>query len=444
MSERSAKGRGAGLQDYLFSDKAREGGRKEGDSHSWTRDRKLPLPNLVVGILGQAGLTGAMEVRRIFEAEGKSGDEAVSNQDYLARRRLLNPRVFRESNRVYLSSFYRGEEAKCWKGYLVMAADGSQFEVANSKENQEKYGSEAKAGGRAAARCLYGALSDVLNGFILYISPESIHSNERREAEENIEGAWETTGGRPAVILFDRNYASLELIEFLEERGIKYIIRLKNKAFKAERESASRRDETVNIEHTKARVQHIKRGDPETALKLEAKGSTEARIIKMDFADGEGAVMTNLERSISGNEIKKLYRKRWGIEEQFNTLKNKMRGEYTAGKSASYVEQDFWASVVVHNIIHDMINAAKQRLARKNKHKKLKYKYHINENMAIGLFKQKFVNLVMEQDNNKRLALYKELWAQMERYTLPYRHLSGRPRKWNTSNKYKCNLKPSY
>jgi hypothetical protein len=91
-----------------------------------------------------------------------------------------------------------------------------------------------------------------------------------------------------------------------------------------------------------------------------------------------------------------------------------------------------------------MINATNQRLARKNKHKKLKYKYHINENMAIGLFKQQFVNLVMEEDNNKRRALYDTLWARMKRYTLPYRHLSGRPQKWNTSNKYKCNLNPSY
>jgi hypothetical protein len=36
----------------------------------------------------------------------------------------------------------------------------------------------------------------------------------------------EIVGDCPALIMFDRNYASLEFVDFLEESGVKYLIRL--------------------------------------------------------------------------------------------------------------------------------------------------------------------------------------------------------------------------
>jgi hypothetical protein len=126
MSEGSAIGRGADLLTYIYEGDARQNSRNRGDKRSWTRNRALPLPNLLFGIMDEAGLTGAMEVRRIFRQEGKDPDEAVSNQDYLARRRLLNPKVFREGNRIYLTPFYAGHEPRTWHGNLLLAVDGSK------------------------------------------------------------------------------------------------------------------------------------------------------------------------------------------------------------------------------------------------------------------------------------------------------------------------------
>ena len=68
----------------------------------------------------------------------------------------------------------------------------------------------------------------------------------------------------------------------------------------------------------------------------------------------------------------------------------------------------------------------------------------INENIAIGLFKEKFIRLTIEDDALKKAEMYNELIADMEKHIVPVRTLKGAPRKWKYFNKYKCNLKPSF
>jgi hypothetical protein len=59
----------------------------------------------------------------------------------------------------------------------------------------------------------------------------------------------------------------------------------------------------------------------------------------MDFENGEtGALTTNLTGCGAG-EIKRLCRKRWMIEKQYHTLKNKMRFESVTGKACMYAEK---------------------------------------------------------------------------------------------------------
>ena len=58
----------------------------------------------------------------------------LSVQGYLQQRKRLNPEIFPYLNRKYLMDFYRSDEPRLWKGYLLIAIDGSKAEVPNSKE----------------------------------------------------------------------------------------------------------------------------------------------------------------------------------------------------------------------------------------------------------------------------------------------------------------------
>ena len=98
----------------------------------------------------------------------------------------------------------------------------------------------------------------------------------------------------------------------------------------------------------------------------------------------------------------------------------------------------------VYNIAQDLITAAEARAARQARKKRLKHEARVNENIAIGLLKEKFVRLVVEAEGVAKEAMFMRLIADMERRVVPARKLKGSPRKWRHFNKYKCNQKPSF
>jgi len=109
----------------ICSERIKEAARQKDDTWSWTRERNMPLRDILRCILGKKGLSAVMEVRHFFGAAEKE-EQTVSKQDYLKQRQKLNPEVFKQLNTSYLKGFYSGAEAQEWNGYLVMAADGSR------------------------------------------------------------------------------------------------------------------------------------------------------------------------------------------------------------------------------------------------------------------------------------------------------------------------------
>jgi hypothetical protein len=165
----------------------------------------------------------------------------------------------------------------------------------------------------------------------------------------------------------------------------------------------------------------------------------------MRFASGEqGALLTNLPESCGAAEIRRLYRKRWEIEKKYHTLKNKVKFESVTGKAGIYVEQDFRAQTLVFNMTQDLITIAERKAARKAKKKRLRHEIRINENIAIGLYKEQFIRLMLEVDDARKDELFWRLMTDMENNIVPVRTLKSTNRKWNYFNKYKCNQKPSF
>ena len=388
------------------------------------------------------GSTAVFSDDRQGGTDGKRGPKV--RQDYLRQRQKLNPEVFKVLNREYLQEYYKTEEAKCWNGYLVLAVDGSRAEIPNSEENRQTYGESENQYGKAVARANFSGIYDVYNRFFLDIGIHHFRSDEKEEGKAHIDAIEQIVKNRPVLLIFDRNYVSLEFINYLEKAGINYLIRLHKRNYKAEMEGMESRDEWVDLQHTKNRLRNLKEEARKRVAELERKGSTRARIIKARFAGEEGALVTNLPENIGADEIRRLYRKRWEIEKKYHTLKNKMKFESVTGKASIYVEQDFWAQVLVFNMTQDLITIAEQKAAKKAKKKKLQYEVRINENIAIGLYKEQFIRLMLEEDDDRKDELFRRLMTDMEKNIVPVCKLKSAKRKWNYFNKYKCNKKPSF
>jgi hypothetical protein len=403
----------------------------------------MPLEDMLLCILAKKGLSGVMEVRKYFQSADKE-EQTVSKQDYFQQRKKLNPEVFNLLNRNYLKRFYDGPEAKRWHGYLIMAVDGSSGEIPDSKSNRKVYGESANQYGSAVARAKISALHDVFNRFILDIGIDRHDSSEREAAKAHIAALKEITGDRPVLLMFDRNYASLEFMDFIEKAGLKYLIRLHDTDYKAERTGMKCGDEEVELVYTKQRLWQIGQKTPGRAQEMGEKQSMPVRILKTIFANGEAAAfITNLKEGTKG-EILRLYRKRWSIEQKLHTLKNKLKFESVTGKASIYVKQDYWAQALVYNMVQDLITVADRRIAKSAKKKGYKYTMRANENIAIGLFKEQLIRIMLEEDGRQKDVMLRQLVSDMEKNIVPVRKLKSAPRRWKHLNKYKCNQKPSF
>jgi len=444
MSERKAYKRIRELSEEICSKQIRSAARKEGDQISCTRQRIMPLSDILTCTLAKKGLSTVMEIRDYFDSVGKA-EQTVSKQDYLRQRQKLNPEVFKLLNGNYLKRFYQGEESKGWRGYLVMAIDGSRAEVPNSEENRQAYGINGNQYGETSVRANISTLYDVCNRFIVDVGIHPCQGSEISEAKEQIAALKRTVGERKTLIIFDRGYVSLEFMDFLERSGVFYLIRLQPGTFKAEAAQMQRCDEWVEIKHTAGRLWRLKKAMPERGQEMEETGTTCTRMVKTEFRNEKhGILITNLKEGSAG-DIRHLYRKRWMIEQKYHTLKNKMKFESVTGKANIYVKQDFWAQMLVFNIIQDLITSAEKRAVEKSKKKQCRYEIRINENIAIGLFKKQFINLIMEEDDCRKGAMFSRLITDMEQYIVPIRkNQKSSPRKWKRFNKYKCNQKPSF
>lgn len=411
---------------------------------SFIRKRKMPLEDIILCTLSKKGLTTEMELHKYLIEKGATSMN-ISKQGFLQQRRKLNYEVFSFLNKEYLQSFYFSDEPVLWNNYMVFAIDGTKAEVPNSDENRVTFGECGNQHNKGEVRALVSAMFDVFNHFILDLKIDSIKASESELAKQNIKAVKGILKDNPFIIVFDRGYPSIEFVHFLEENNLKYLFRLSSNDYKNERNLMTKMDESVKLMHTPARLNKIKKNHPEVVAELKSKEFTSTRIIFSKLpSENEITLMTNLPFEICAKEIKNLYFKRWEIEKKYHTLKNKMEFESITGKATLYVYQDFWAQIVVYNMIQDIIHASNEVISKESNKHEYKYPIRVNENIAIGLFKEKFIKILIEPNNRNRSKKLMELQESIERYVVPLRILKSHDRKHNITNKYKNNEKSSF
>jgi hypothetical protein len=121
-----------------------------------------------------------------------------------------------------------------------------------------------------------------------------------------------------------------------------------------------------------------------------------------------------------------------------------LKFESVTGEATLYVYQDFWAQILVCNMVTDILRSADEELAAERERKQYKHRIHANENMAMGLFKREMIGLMTEPNPETRAARMMKLQKAMESYVLPYRNSKSHERIFKKSNKNKRNLKRTF
>lgn len=384
--------------------------------NAFIRNRRLTFKDIIVISLARKGRTTGME---LFDFYKKAEKKAVSKQDYSKQRMKIFESYWTKTLDDLAKEYYEFCKAKKLGEYIVIAIDGSKTILPRCKELEEKYGlANANNSQQKCVQCTISGCYDVLNNIMLNIQIAPYASDERVLAKENIKAIKKSYPDMKFLIVFDRGYPSIDMMNFLDEMGIKYLIRLQDSTYEKEKREMESNDEVVNIKITKDRL--TGKMSEETKEKLKEMKEYKTRFVKCELSTGNTEwLVTNLDsKKHSGDELKDLYFKRWEIEKCYDTLKNKLQIENISGKCDLIVRQDIYATIIVYNMI-----ATISRLIEEDKDNKTninndknKYEYKINQNILIGAFKDLFIELVITESPKKKKQFFELLYEYALRY----------------------------
>lgn len=404
----------------------------------FTRKRKMDFEKLIHYILNKKGLSTNMEINNFFDKINEETD--MSAQALLDQRLKLKPEIFVDLNEDYLKGFYseyRETDVKNYKGYILKAIDGTDFEIPNTEKSKDTFGRVKTKSGESIPRTSVSMCYDVLNGYIIDVIPEKYRSNEIYMAKKHMKKDQEITEDYESIYIMDRNYVSLDFITFLKKNEINFLARLNLGYYVKETTNMKTKDEIIEIERTKERMKR-KYFENEETREYAKRNKIEVRILKYILETGEEEYLITNLKEFSYEEIFEIYGKRWNIETLYNSLKNKLQIEKFTSSKEEIIKQDIYASTLVYNMIQTMKNEAKEDIEQK----KYKYEMKINENITIGLFKNEMIYIMLEENDKKRLKRYDKLCKKILKYKIPIRKdrqykIQWRPDNQNSYNKLK-------
>ncbi len=355
---------------------------------NFTRDKKLPFKECLKLILSMGANSLDAELLKFTFNKGFS----LSTAAFIQQRRKIKIDAFKNIFNKFLSTV---DNPKTYKGYRVIAADGSDIQIPYNKCDINTYrnNGESKKGWNLLH---LNALYDILNK--IYVSIEINSGSKKGEALSLINMAKDVT--EKSILIADRGYCTYNVLQAFQETKQLYLIRaMEPKSNHGIIGNLSiledSQDEIVQINVKKVRSHHnkvsgSKKGDIFykivngklcfSNLQDEEEYTFKIRVIKYQLISGEEEyLITNLPKEkFSYEEIVKLYNSRWGIETSFRDLKYSLGLLSFHSKKADYVMQEIYAKIIMYNY-SSLIT--QKTIIPNNKDNKLK----INFKMAIQI-----------------------------------------------------------
>lgn len=406
----------------------------------FTRNRKMPFENVVYYNLNKKGLTSKMEIVEFNEI---INGVDISSPAVLKQREKLNADIYKEMQTVNLKDFYNDykEEVKLFKGYILTATDGSDFEIPNTNITRVNYNSTKN--NSSVARAHISNSFDVLNHFVLstIIGPEN--ADEKEMDIQNLNEIKNMNLPYSIIRVKDRGYTSLKDIYYSNINNDKFVVRLKKSDFRKQVNNMKSNDEIITIPYQYDRVRYYKDKEPEFYKLLEeSKMDIKVRCVKIVLSSGETEILiTNLlKEEVSTEEMNEIYNLRWQIETNYHVLKESLKIELITSSKDNLIRQDIYSQMLAFNLLQAFINDAEKSIEQE----KYKHKMKINTNMAVGFYKKFLLYIMIEEDTDKKHKLLETLESSIKSYLVPIREGRNYPRKKDKKNKYPINKRKSF
>lgn len=373
-------------------------------------------------------LTAETVIRLLISAEGGSLAKILHDAGIQAtasalsqRRAQIPPEVFRT---VFTNFNSTCADNNFFQGYRLLAVDGTAVNLPRNPKAPSFVQNDGipKGVNQLHVTPLYNILSRTFDDLVIQPEPK------KDEIGALVDMLERNTFTQKTLIIADRGFESYNLIAHcLEKENADFLIRVRQN-YSAMREVAKlpmmELDCTIRPTITTTQTKEDKKnGYVFLQVPKKSKVGSKTRRGRWDFPspypmklrvcrflldNGEfETVATSLPRSFSLDDIRELYRLRWGIETSFRDLKYTLGLVNLHGKSDAFAEQEIYASLTAFNFASRVCNEVVVRQPKNGV-----YAYKVNFKMAVMLCKEH-----LRTPNTDGETLLKEI----ARYTVPIR-----------------------
>lgn len=327
----------------------------------------------------------------------------VTGAAFSLARYKIDLSFFKNLNKI-LVDFHQKEPSLLWKGFQLIAGDGSTVALPASSQIKDYFGVHS-TNDDGISNCLAQIfmLYDVYTGLIINGRISKMEDSERTL----LKNCLVDLPVSKAIFLLDRGFGHFHVCKRFLNSKRDFCIRISGagsifgrevmkepfddfltywKPSRKERKTCLKHG--LNIEPIKVRVSKIK-------LK---NGEIEILVSSLYYLD-----------TYSLADLKELYRLRWSVEEGFKKLKPKMKLEYFGSRKPEGIFQEFEAHLFMMNLVAIMGNEAQEEVEKKCSKRKLKYRY--NWQNAYRFVRNKLIGLLNLFDIDQLIEQLIELMA---------------------------------
>ena len=394
----------------------------------FSRPGKLPFEPMIQSILCMGAGSLSNEMMDFFGY----GEELATTSAFVQKRAKILPEAFEYLFAHFTKKF---EESITYRGFQLLAVDGSDFLTAANPKDPESYfpGTE----GQKPYNLLHlNALYDVVRH--VYVDA---FLQKRRCADEcgALVSMTDRSKLKNVLLMADRGYESYNALAHIQEKGWKFLFRIKNGAggivsglelpenpvFDVSFTLNLTNKQSNDVKQLLTDKNHYKFIPNTTRFDFLPKHSNwhdpavfyplSFRIVRFPISkDTSETIITNLDADrFPPSELKQLYAMRWGIETSFRDLKYTVGLQHFHAKKTEFVQQEIFARLTMYNF-YELIT---QSVVIQQKSRK--YPYKVNFSAAVHICREFFL----------RDLTPSRVEALLTKFISPVRHGRSSPRK---------------
>lgn len=421
--------------EYELDNKEFTSRSKDGLKGVFTRERKLPLKNLIVLIMSSCSSI-QRDLDRFYKSVNNSdfNIREVTKSAFSQARKKLNPWAFKRLNEVVVKSFYENNEVYTWYGMRVMAVDGTRLVLPNHPTVKEEFGVHSFGPNADSERSL--ALSSVFYDVLNLVAVDSqmapYASSERDLLYKHLEFAREEED----LILLDRGYPSMALFFLLSAKKLQFCVRMKDNWWLevAKFNKGGLNEQIVTFKLPK-KDRKLLKDFPEWHDK-----QIKCRLIKVELDSGENEILCTSLIDMEKYEYEdfiQLYHYRWSEEEAYKLLKCRVEVENFSGKNVIAVKQDFYAKMFLLTLCAAYAHPIEEKVRQEYKaNENRKYDQKINRTNAIAMTRDILISVFIKRDYGAAIRAFDDVVSKTREIIRPGRsnERSHRPKKLYSMN----------